>query len=157
MDWWWSRFEKGLAVTSMWWEARLSDTHLTMMNALRGDISGDELCSRDVPVPDNKSLRCCWCNSLPTMINPLMNGWFWWLWGSCWPAPPSWTLIEVPYPPIDWSVSYFSCFYYGISQFWCIWFVFFFVNSNVPFVGADGQKRVDHILLHSTTCPSRSI
>ena len=117
MDWWWSRFEKGLAVTSMWWEARLSDTHLTMMNALRGDISGDELCSRDVPVPDNKSLGCCWCNSLPTMINPLMNGWFWWLWGSCWPAPPSWTLMEVPYPPIDWSVSYFLVFITASASF----------------------------------------
>ena len=30
------------------------------------------LCSRDVPVPDNKSLGCCCCKSLPTMINPLI-------------------------------------------------------------------------------------
>ena len=30
-----------------------------------------ELRSRDVPAPDNKSLRCCCRNSLSTVINPL--------------------------------------------------------------------------------------
>ena len=48
---------------------------------LSGAGTSQELRSRDVPAPDNKSLGCCCRSSLPTVINPLNISLVWGIFG----------------------------------------------------------------------------